>query len=127
MLVKDAVASATHTALEDELFFLVGVETRPGATVNRAGRRAAANVFGIAAYSSGDSTDSGTESGTFGDPFGDGYFVRISLTFVPVADELLLVNAFHIDNRIGVCCAARQDSSQSSKKQKVCCAHDVSR
>ena len=116
MLVEDAVAPAAHAALEDELFFLVRVEARSGTTVNRTRCRAPANVFGVATYSSCDSADSGTEPGSFGDSFTDRYFVGIRLTFVPVADELFLVNTLHIDDRVGVRCAAGQDSCKCGQQ-----------
>ena len=106
MLIQDAVAPAAHTALEDELFFTVGVESRSRTAIHGTRGRTAANVFRITTNGPRDRTDSGTEPGTFGDTFANAYLVCIGFTFVPVANKLFLVDTLHIDDRVGVCCAA---------------------
>jgi hypothetical protein len=119
------VAPAAHAAFEDELFVAVGIETRSGTTINGTCRRTPSHVFGITANGSCDRSDSGTKSGTLGDSLADLNFVGVGLTFVPVLDELFLVNAFHIDDWIGVCRAAGYGSCETYKQQSESSAHDA--
>ncbi len=57
--------------------------------------------------------------------FGHLNFMGVSLTFVPIVHELLLVDALHVDDWVGVSSAAREQGAAANDETKIETAHDV--
>ncbi len=101
-LVKDPVVPSDHAAFKDFLPHMLGVESRYGAAMEPSDCGAFSNIGRIAADRPRSSPDYGAKSCTFGDSPGDHYFVSVGLALGPVLIELFLIDAFHVDNWIGL-------------------------
>jgi len=105
-LVQNAVTAASHAILKNLLFLPIGVEAGACAAIDSA---ETGGLVDFASITDGAccGTHSGANGGTLAHALGNDDFFRVDLTLVPVFREPVGIDAFGVDDRVGVRCAAR--------------------
>ncbi len=109
-LVQNPIAASGQAALEDALLVAISIQGRACAAVEGT---VCGALTDITVDRTGNRADGCTGRAASGDTFCDYNFVGVSLAFLPIQCECVGINPLHIDDRVGVCCAACKGHSEN--------------